>query len=217
MRHPLTNHDQPRVMTVLGDPVKARVAASAMLMLPGMPFVYYGEEIGMVGPKPDELIRTPMQWSSAPNGGFTTGTPWEPLQPDWVTKNVAGQNADSTSLLNHYRRLIQLRNAHPAFTSGSLSMVQTGDTSGTIAAWLRATNKETFLIVVNFGARHETLYTGRLSINVPEAWGSYRLVRAYNDPPVACRGSLIFDTARMVVISSIAAQSLCVLQILPRR
>ena len=96
-------------------------------------------------------------------------------------------------------------------------MVQTGDTSGTIAAWLRATNKETFLIVVNFGARHETLYTGRLSINVPEAWGSYRLVRAYNDPPVACRGSLIFDTARMVVISSIAAQSFCVLQILPRR
>ena len=64
----LTNHDQPRVMTVLGDMAKARVAASAMLMLPGMPFVYYGEEIGLVGPKPDEQIRTPMQWSAAPNG-----------------------------------------------------------------------------------------------------------------------------------------------------
>ena len=58
----LTNHDQPRVMTVLGgDAARAMVAASAMLMLPGLPFVYYGEEIGMIGTKPDETIRTPMQ------------------------------------------------------------------------------------------------------------------------------------------------------------
>src|SRR5438552_7470693 len=104
----LTNHDQPRVMTVLEYAAKARVAASAMLMLPGMPFVYYGEEIGMVGPKPDELIRTPMQWSSARNGGFTTGTPRESLQADWKAKNVAAQDSTTRPLLNHYRKLIQL-------------------------------------------------------------------------------------------------------------
>ena len=147
----LANHDQPRVMTVLGDPAKARVAASAMLMLPGMPFVYYGEEIGMVGAKPDELIRTPMQWSAAPNGGFTTGTPWEPLQPDWKTNNVAAQDSSRQSLLNHYRKLIHLRNASPALSRGPLTLVQTDDTTGTIAAWLRSSRDEAFLIVVNFG------------------------------------------------------------------
>ena len=72
----LTNHDQPRVMTVLGgDVAKARVAASAMLMLPGLPFVYYGEEIGIIGRKPDEMIRTPMQWSAESGGGFTRERP----------------------------------------------------------------------------------------------------------------------------------------------
>ena len=141
-------------MTVLGDAAKARVAASAMLMLPGMPFVYYGEEIGMVGPKPDEMIRTPMQWSSArPNGGFTTGNPWEPLQSDWKTKNVAAQDSSRQSLLNHYRKLIQLRNAHPALNRGPLTLLPTDDTTGTIAAWLRSSRDEAFLIVVNFGPR----------------------------------------------------------------
>ena len=155
----LTNHDQPRVMTVLGDAAKARVAASAMLMLPGMPFVYYGEEIGMVGAKPDEMIRTPMQWSAAPSGGFTTGTPWEPLQPDWKTKNVAAQDTSRESLLNHYRGLIQLRNAHPALGGGSLTLLRTDDTTGTIAAWLRSSGDESFLIVVNFSRRHGRFIT----------------------------------------------------------
>src|SRR5258706_7332853 len=161
----LTNHDQPRVMTVLGDAAKARVAASAMLMLPGMPFVYYGEEIGMVGPKPDELIRTPMQWSSAPNSGFTTGTPWEPLQADWKTKNVAAQDSSRQSLLNHYRKLIQLRNAHPALNSGPLAPLQPNDTTGSIAAWLRSSRDEAFLIVVNFGPGDSEAYMARLPVN----------------------------------------------------
>ena len=49
--------------------------ATVLLTLPGTPFIYYGEEIGMTGRKPDELIRTPMQWSDAEQAGFTEGTP----------------------------------------------------------------------------------------------------------------------------------------------
>ena len=60
----LTNHDMPRVMSQFGgDAAKARLAAFLMLTAPGTPYIYYGEEIGMLGQKPDELIRTPMQWS----------------------------------------------------------------------------------------------------------------------------------------------------------
>src|SRR2546423_15503269 len=112
-------------MTALVEAAKARVAAGAMLMLPGMPFVYYGEEIGMVGQKPDETIRTPMQWSSAANGGFTTGKPWEPLQPAWKMKDVAAPGSSRPSLLNHYRKLIQLRYAHHALSRSRLGLLGT--------------------------------------------------------------------------------------------
>src|SRR5215217_2948418 len=74
----LTNHDQTRTMTVLaGDVAEAKLAATALLTLPGLPFIYYGEEIGMRGEKPDERLRTPMQWTAGAAGGFTTGQPWQ--------------------------------------------------------------------------------------------------------------------------------------------
>jgi alpha-amylase len=213
----LTNHDQPRVMTVLGDEAKARVAASAMLMLPGMPFVYYGEEIGMVGAKPDETIRTPMQWSSAPNGGFTTGKPWEPLQPDWKTKNVAAQDSSRQSLLNHYRKLIQLRNAHPALSSGQLTLLQTDDTTGTIAAWLRSSRDTAFLVVVNFGPHH-----GRVTATVPPrllpAPDMSRIESAYADPDHACVGyghfqMGFFGPGSALLVNSVEAHGFCALRI----
>jgi alpha-amylase len=216
----LTNHDQPRVMTVLGDAAKARVAASAMLMLPGMPFVYYGEEIGMVGPKPDELIRTPMQWSAAPNGGFTTATPWEPLQPDWKTKNVAAQDSSPQSLLNHYRKLIHLRNAHQALSGGSLTLLQTNDSTGTIAAWLRSAGDTAFLIVVNFGARHGQLVMERVPTSSLPGGGDYHVESAYADPDHACNGYGYFDTfgsGGALLVSSVEAHGYCALRISQRR
>src|SRR5437773_8426339 len=60
----LSNHDQTRVLTALGgDVTRAKQAATLLLTLPGLPFIYYGEEIGMTGDKPDPRLRTPMQWS----------------------------------------------------------------------------------------------------------------------------------------------------------
>src|SRR5207302_6232180 len=79
----LSNHDQTRVLTALGgDVARAKLAATLLLTLPGLPFVYYGEEIGMTGDKPDPRLRTPMQWAPRPGVGFTSGTPWESPQPD---------------------------------------------------------------------------------------------------------------------------------------
>ncbi|MEP6895940.1 MAG: alpha-amylase family glycosyl hydrolase, partial [Chloroflexota bacterium] len=85
----LTNHDQNRVVSVLNGKVeKAKLAAVMLLTSPGTPFIYYGEEIGMQGKKPDEDIRLPMQWSADSNAGFTTGTPWRAPDVNYSQVNV---------------------------------------------------------------------------------------------------------------------------------
>ena len=145
----LTNHDQNRVMTQLnGDQGKARVAATALLTLPGVPFIYYGEEIGMTGQKPDELIRTPLQWSAADGAGFTTGQPWQAVNADYATVNIAAQSVDPDSLLSHYRTLIALRNQHKALQLGRL--IPLSSTCQPVFAYLRSYEEEHSLTVLNF-------------------------------------------------------------------
>src|SRR5213592_1413734 len=145
----LTNHDQTRALTVLGgDVARARIAATLLLTLPGLPFVYYGEEIGMTGDKPDERLRTPMQWSPR-SGGFTTGKPWEAPQADSLTTNVAVEDRDPNSLLHLYRHLIHLRKQNEALATGELVPLST--TSPQVAAYLRRTNRRAVLVVANLG------------------------------------------------------------------
>ena len=124
----ITNHDQNRVASELReDPRRLRLAASLLLTAPGVPFLYYGEEIGQIGAKPDEMIRNPMPWTGGPNGGFTAAAaPWEPLQPGHERRNVAAQDADPDSLLHHYRRLVRLRQAEPALAVGAIRVLDTG-------------------------------------------------------------------------------------------
>ena len=147
----LTNHDGTRVMTrVGGDMSKARVAATLLLTLPGLPFVYYGEEIGMIGDKPDERLRTPMQWSPKAGLGFTTGKPWESAQPDSFSTTVDAQNADSSSLLNLYRQLINLRKTNDALAAGTLVPLTASNPA--VAAYLRRAGDRSVLVVANLGA-----------------------------------------------------------------
>jgi len=129
----LTNHDQPRIMTQLLKSTKdnlpaaharASLAAQLLMVLPGIPFMYYGEEIGMVGDKPDPNIRTPMQWSPGPLAGFTQATqPWKPLNKD--SENVETQAATSGSLLNTYKKMIRLRQQETALRRGTLTLLET--------------------------------------------------------------------------------------------
>lgn len=147
----LRNHDQTRTLTVLGgDVARAKVAATLLLTLPGLPFVYYGEEIGMTGDKPDPRLRTPMQWNRGPAAGFTRGIPYEPLQPDSLTANVEEHEADPNSLLSLYRRLIHLRAENPALAAGEL--VPLAASSDAVAAYLRRQGNRAVLVVANLGA-----------------------------------------------------------------
>jgi glycosidase len=147
----LSNHDGTRTMTVLGgDVARAKLAATLLLTLPGLPFVYYGEEIGMTGDKPDPRLRTPMQWSPRPGAGFTSGTPWESPQPDSLTVNVEREDADPGSLLNLYRRLTHLRQQNGALAAGRLVPLASG--SAEVPAYLRRAGGHAVLVVANLGA-----------------------------------------------------------------
>jgi alpha-amylase len=145
----LTNHDQDRVASQLeGDPTKLRVAADLLLTGPGVPFIFYGEEIGMTGAKPDERIRTPMRWDdSSPAAGFSSHVPWEAMSGDPLAMNVATESADPGSLLAHYRELISLRAAHPAISEGTYTPVAS-DLPAVVAA-LRSSPTETALVLTN--------------------------------------------------------------------
>jgi glycosidase len=171
----LTNHDQTRSMTLLqGNIERAKLAATALLTLPGLPFIYYGEEIGMTGNKPDPRLRTPMQWTAA-STGFTSGTPWEPFQNDLTTVNVAAQETDPESLLQHYKRLIQLHAASPALSRGDCLVL---DSPSQITAFLRQSEDRAVLTVLNFG--DEALSNPELSIDATGlAPGSYDLVSLF--------------------------------------
>ena len=149
----IANHDQNRVMSQLrGDEDGAKIAASILLTSPGVPFIYYGEEIGMMGAKPDEDIRRPMQWTGdGPGAGFSDGRPWRPPYEDFEERNVALQETDPDSLLSHYRSLIHLRNDHEALRSGDWTLVETSP--GRLYAFLRHSDDETILVLINPGKK----------------------------------------------------------------
>lgn len=152
----LRNHDQTRTMTELkGDGARNKLAAALLLTLPGVPFIYYGEEIGMTGTKPDPRLRTPMHWAQKPAAGFTVGQAWEPLQPDSFTANVAVQDSDPGSLLNTYRRLVHLRSATAALSSAG-AFIPLASGSDSVFAFLRRDEGRTVLVVANLGGTTRT-------------------------------------------------------------
>jgi alpha-amylase len=190
----LTNHDHERAMTQLReDGAKAKSAAAIYLTLPGVPFVYYGEEIGLTGKKPDENLRTPMQWSGEEGAGFTTGTPWKGYNPDYGKRNVAVQLADEGSLLNHYKWLIHLRSAYEALRTGELVPVASSDLH--VYAYLRRHGEsEDILVVHNLGAEAVSGYwlTLRASKMTPGRYAAYDLLGGAKAEPVSVgdKGSL---------------------------
>jgi alpha-glucosidase len=137
------NHDQRRLASRLGEK-RSRVAAMIMLTLRGMPFMYYGDEIGMkdINLAPEDfrdgfatatatpsasrdLERSPMQWSAEPHAGFSKAEPWLPVPNDYSYINVEWEQTDKFSLLNLYRTLIRLRKAHPELRFGSYESYRT--------------------------------------------------------------------------------------------
>lgn len=156
----LRNHDQTRVMNELkGDEKKARTAAALLLTLPGTPFLYYGEEIGQFGAKPDPYIRRPMQWDAALAAfGFTSGKPFgrDAANQGGLDRSVAGQSSDAKSLWSAYRDLIRLRSASSWLRTGGWLSVETMNPS--LISYLRWDDRGAALVLANLGEKPVSSY-----------------------------------------------------------
>lgn len=146
-----TNHDMTRLMNEVGsDEDKVKLAAAIYLTLPGVPFIYYGEEIGMLGQKPDENIRRPMSWDENDNAGFSTSKPWISPASNYLTNNVESTKNDRNSLFNWYRKLIQLRSSSNALRTGDYYSLNTNNES--VYGFQRIDEGEVITTLINFSS-----------------------------------------------------------------
>src|SRR6056297_2794796 len=158
----LTNHDIDRIFSQLGsNTANMKLAASIYLTLPGVPFIYYGEEIGMTGTGAHENIRRPMQWTDGVYAGFSTNTPWQSVGNNYTTNNVADMQDDANSLLNHYKEMIHIRNNNSPLQRGYLLSVE--NTNNSLLSFARIYLDEAVIVLSNLG---DTEIQPSLSLNV---------------------------------------------------
>jgi glycosidase len=168
----ITNHDQNRVLNQLGGDIeKAKLAAAILLTSPGVPFIYYGEEIGMTGQKPDPKIRTPMQWTPGLYSGFSKHQPWQAVNDGFENVNVHNQKSDSKFLFCLYRKLIHLRNKHIALQAGDYIKITSSHKQ--VYAFLRISSTEAIMVLFNLGAKPIKDYS--LAFELPQEYRNIKM------------------------------------------
>jgi alpha-glucosidase len=167
----ISNHDIERSYDRYGDGKHndeiAKLMAALYLTLRGTPIMYYGEEIGMkttpptrkedvkdpIGQKgwPEEKgrdgERTPMQWNTSENAGFSKGTPWLPVPPTYETHNVAVESKNPDSVLEFYKQVLKLRHTNSALLNGSYKAINENDAN--VLSYLRTYKDEGVVVVLN--------------------------------------------------------------------
>src|SRR5438094_6720630 len=174
----LSNHDIVRAYNRYGDGQHndqiAKVMAGLYLTLRGSPIMYYGEEIGMENndPKSRDQVkdpigklgwpkekgrdgeRTPMQWDSSANAGFSKETPWLPVPTSFKTHNVAAEEKDANSVLRFYESLLRLRHSNPALLDGEYIALNENDSN--VLAYLRKLPGRAVLVALNMSGEKQS-------------------------------------------------------------
>lgn len=195
----IENHDEPRgASTYLPEYVRndngVKMLATTSMLLRGLPFIYQGQEIGMMNCQREDIhdfddistvgeyeiarlaglskeealavcnqysrdnARTPMQWNSQKNAGFTEGIPWIKVNPDYITVNVESEEQDADSVLSYYKTLIALRKSSAykeVFTYGDFQPAY--EEQEEIFAYHRKNADKDILIAANYGKTEAVL------------------------------------------------------------
>ena len=196
------NHDQPRIVSRLGDEsdayreLSAKCIATCLHMMQGTPYIYQGEELGMtntvfnsvndfrdlesinayreliesglfteddmfpkIAHKSRDNARTPMPWDDSENAGFTTGTPWLALNPNYKKINVADQLRREDSVFRYYQKLIRLRKENEIIVYGKYELLLPEDKN--IFAYTRTLGDKKLITVCNFSKSEQKFdFTG---------------------------------------------------------
>ena len=190
----MENHDHPRIISRYGSEKfwkeSGKMLAASYLFQQGTPFVYQGQEIGMLNWQPEspdmyedvqtiwqyehtalnkspekrlkrlwrcsrDSARTPVQWDDSENAGFTTGKPWFYVNENYKDINVAQQEADPDSILNFYRKAIELRKSLKCVRHGVYREYY--KYSSTLYCYTRETKCEKLLVLCSFSDRNQKL------------------------------------------------------------
>lgn len=203
------NHDQPRIVSRLGNDSdayrerSAKMLATCLHMMQGTPYIYQGEELGMTNVpfpaledfrdiesinayheytesgqiRPDDMMRylrckgrdnsrTPMQWNGSANAGFSTGTPWIMVNPNYTRINAEEQVSREDSVFHYYQKLIRLRKQYEVIVYGSYTLLLPEDPE--LYVYTRELNGEQLLILCNFTENTR-------AFTLPEGWEPHRM------------------------------------------
>lgn len=162
----LTNHDQVRIMSAVNNSMeKAKMAAALLLTLPGSPYVYYGEEIGMQGKKPDPNIREPFLWQAKGSDNYRASWIDPKYSTDQTVIPVEEQLEDENSIYNHYKTFIKLRNGSKALTYGDIEPISLDKSA--LSVFKRSTGDESVLVIHNLSSQE-------VNIKLPESLKAFR-------------------------------------------
>lgn len=155
----LSNHDQDRISSLsTNNREKLKLAASILLTLPGLPFIYYGEELGMLGKKPDPFIREPFLWSDNEKDSRITKVIDQCYSTTDTVRPLTLQQRSSDSVFHHYKKLISLRKTEPSLSNSenyNLEGVEINDPE--LLAYLRPHDKRSVLVIHNLSKNDKTL------------------------------------------------------------
>jgi alpha-glucosidase len=171
----LNNHDNARSYDRYGDgkhnEAIAKLMAALYMTLRGTPIMYYGEELGMKTTPPTRREdvkdpigklgwpkekgrdgeRTPMQWNTGVNAGFSETKPWLPVPPTYKTHNAASESANPDSILAFYKKLLALRHTNSALLDGKYVPLNENDPN--VLSYLRQYKDQTVLVALNMSGK----------------------------------------------------------------
>lgn len=129
--------------------------------------------------------RTPMQWDNSENAGFTEGTPWMKVNPNYTMINVQEEERNEHSVLNFYKKMIQFKKSHDIVTYGDFKLVYAEDEH--VFAYVRTLNKEKLYVIGNLTDQEVTLQSENIQYNSEDIVLNNYAIEAHNDTSLSLK------------------------------